>query len=359
MAKRKMTKSNTGRSDIGTDGADIKITSADGAENTDKSASDEIQPDGEEAEQPVDDRNWFYRVFSPNRMPFDRSRQGSFRRKLNDVLKTSTEETGDFSQSEKAMLRNILLLQDVRVKDLMVPRAEIKAVDISITLGELLSIFESSGHSRMPVYDDTLDDPRGMVHIRDLVAYITRTSFGRKSSRGKKLLPDLTKVDLSDNLAKLSLIRKILFVPPSMLAADLMARMQAARTQIALVIDEYGGTDGLVSLEDIVEVIVGDIEDEHDDDENLIQDLGNGVLRCDAKAEIDDIREALGGTFDVGEHAEDADTIGGIIFSLLSRVPVKGEVVDAFGYEFRILDADPRRVKLVDMVPSKRPGQRN
>src|SRR5262249_41893806 len=153
---------------------------------------------------------------------------------------------------------------EVRVEDVMVPRADIEAVEISITLGELLNVFEQSGHSRMPVYSGTLDDPRGMVHIRDVLAHITRSGQSRPDGLPREAAPegppDLANVDLARSIGALELIRTVLFVPPSMLASDLMARMQASRTQMALVIDEYGGTDGLASLEDIVEMVVGDIE---------------------------------------------------------------------------------------------------
>jgi CBS domain containing-hemolysin-like protein len=150
----------------------------------------------------------------------------------------------------------------------------------------------------------------------------------------------------------------VLFVPPSMLASDLMGRMQATRTQMALVIDEYGGTDGLASLEDIVEMVVGDIEDEHDDDEPMITQTGEGVFVVDGKAEIDDVAKMIGEDFAAGEHGEYVDTIGGMIFNTLGRVPARGEVVQAIpGFEFHVLDADPRRVKRVRIVQSQK-GER-
>jgi CBS domain containing-hemolysin-like protein len=198
-----------------------------------------------------------------------------------------------------------------------------------------------------------------MIHIRDVVGYITRISTtGRKRGKDNARTLDLTKVELNKELGKLNLTRPVIFAPPSMMAADLMARMQAMRIQMALVIDEYGGTEGLISLEDIVELIVGDIEDEHDDDEDLITVNEDGSLLLDARAEIEDIREVLQGKFQVGDHDEYAESIGGVIFSLLGRVPVKGEVVDAFGYEFRIREADPRRIKLIEMVVSKKAAHR-
>jgi CBS domain containing-hemolysin-like protein len=297
---------------------------------------------------------WLSRLFNRKRaLP-------SFREDLADALSADTTLHA-FSDGEKAMLHNILRLQDVRVEDLMVPRADIEAVEMEITLGDLLKIFEESGHSRMPVYHETLDDPRGMVHIRDLVGYITRTAAMSKQEAAARRRPvtaglDLKKVDLEKPLSALKLMRKVLFVPPSMLAADLMTRMQASRTQIALVIDEYGGTEGLVSLEDIVEVIVGDIEDEHDVDEEtpLIEEKGDGVYVVDAKAEIEDVAKVVGSDFQTGEYGDDVDTIGGLVFALTGRVPVRGEIIEGLGYEFRVIDADPRRLKRIELSVSKR-----
>lgn len=319
--------------------------------------SEPDSPDASSPEKPKKqkvDTTWLRQFFGGLR-----SAKTSMREDLSDALTKEGNAVGDFTPEERQMLHNILRLQDVRVEDLMIPRAEIEAVELTTTLGELLSLFESSGHSRMPVYDDTLDDPKGMIHIRDVVGFITRTStIGRKRSKGNARTLDLTKVELNKELGKLNLTRPVIFAPPSMMAADLMARMQAVRIQMALVIDEYGGTEGLISLEDIVELIVGDIEDEHDDDENLIKANEDGSLLVDARAEIEDINEILHGKFHVGDHSEYAESIGGVIFSLLGRVPVKGEVVEAFGYEFRIREADPRRIRLVEMVPSKKTPQR-
>ncbi|MEQ1954106.1 hemolysin family protein [Mesorhizobium sp. CN2-181] len=289
-----------------------------------------------------------------------RHRNGSsLRENLTDALAESDTDAEAFSPAERAMLNNILRLREVRVEDVMVPRADIEAVEISTSLGELLNVFEQSGHSRMPVYSGTLDDPRGMVHIRDVLAHITRAGRLKKGRTTRKppaaAVPlDLANVELNRSIGELNLIRTVLFVPPSMLASDLMARMQAARTQMALVIDEYGGTDGLASLEDIVEMVVGDIEDEHDEEEPLITQAGEGIYVVDAKAEIDDVAKMIGGDFSPGEHSEYVDTIGGLIFNALGRVPARGEVVQAVpGYEFHVLDADPRRVKRVRIVEAK------
>ena len=299
-------------------------------------------------------------VFSWLLRLFGRKKNGStIREDLADALSDDQGLAQGFSPEERAMLTSILHLQDKRVEDIMVPRADIIAVSDDISLAELLKVFEVSGHSRMPVYDDTLDDPRGMVHIRDVlntILKISKLSRAEIAKRRRKLPEnlDLKKVDLSKPISSMKLLREVMFVPPSMGARELMARMQAERMQIALVIDEYGGTDGLVTLEDIVEEIVGDIEDEHDDEDILIQDRGDGSYICDAKAELDDIRELLGADFAFGEHEEDVDTIGGLIFDILGRVPVRGEVINNNGFEFRVIDADPRRIKRVELLRFQR-----
>ncbi|MBX3577225.1 MAG: HlyC/CorC family transporter [Rhizobiaceae bacterium] len=299
---------------------------------------------------------------------FFRHKNGSsLREDLADALAGSETDGEAFSPGERAMLNNILRLREVRVEDVMVPRADIEAVEISTTLGALLLLFEESGHSRMPVYAENLDDPRGMVHIRDVVAHVTRQAQVRKSGRTSRKAAgaaaaaalDLANVDLTKSIGELNLTRTVLFVPPSMLASDLMARMQATRTQMALVIDEYGGTDGLVSLEDIVEMVVGDIEDEHDDEEALITKAGDGVYIVDGKAEIDDVAKVIGDEFSAGEHGDTVDTIGGMIFNALGRVPARGEVVQAVpGFEFHVLDADPRRVKRVRIIHDSKAERR-
>ncbi|WP_187969529.1 hemolysin family protein [Aquibium microcysteis] len=305
-----------------------------------------------------------------------RFRNGStLREDLADALAGGEEHGATFSPGERAMLNNILRLREVRVEDVMIPRADIEAIDISTKLGDLLTLFEESGHSRMPVYAESLDDPRGMVHIRDVVAHITRTARSRRRRSLRKAAAgaeapvpapapkpaglDLSNVDLDRTVEDLNLMRPVLFVPPSMLASDLMSRMQAGRIQMALVIDEYGGTDGLVSLEDIVEMVVGDIEDEHDEDEPLITKVGDGIFIVDAKAEIEEVAKVIGEGFAAGEHGEYVDTIGGIIFNALGRVPARGEVVQAIpGFEFHVLDADPRRVKRVRIVQGRSPARR-
>jgi len=300
------------------------------------------------------------------------------REDIADALMTDAVSNDVFSPEERAMLHNILRFREVRVEDVMVPRADIEAVDQTITIGELMILFEESGRSRMPVYADTLDDPRGMVHIRDLMSYVAKQARNKRRSgrpvasavppgaekaekpaRTPRAAFDLGRVDLDKPVAEAGIIRKILFVPPSMLASELLQRMQANRTQMALVIDEYGGTDGLVSHEDIVEMVVGDIEDEHDDEQARFTRLSDDVFLADARIELEEIAGAIGSDFDVHEQIEDVDTLGGLIFSELGRIPVRGEVVQAVpGFEFHIMDADPRRIKRVRITRKRAAARR-
>jgi CBS domain containing-hemolysin-like protein len=268
-------------------------------------------------------------------------------------------ETG-FSPEERAMLKNILGLRERRVEDVMIPRADIVAVQRDIPIGELVKVFEGAGHSRLVVYDDTLDDPIGMVHIRDLIGYMAARAAmsATTNSKRKKPIPaglDLKAIDLRVPLTSTEIIRKLLFVPPSMPAIDLLAKMQATRIHLALVIDEYGGTDGLVSIEDIVEEIVGEIDDEHDEDEtSAVMHQLDGSFLADARASLEDVTAIVGADFDVGEVADEVDTLGGYLVTRVGRVPVRGELVPGpAGFEIEVLDADPRRIKRVKIYRGK------
>jgi CBS domain containing-hemolysin-like protein len=272
-------------------------------------------------------------------------------------------ETG-FSPDESRMLKNILSLRERRLDDLMVPRADIVAVQQDIPLGELFKVFENASHSRLVVYNDTLDEPVGMVHIRDLIAFLTAratvqpepaasepgaTKTGSTAGQPPPADLNFAAVDLAMPLSATRIIRTILFVPPSMPAIDLLAKMQATHTHLALVIDEYGGTDGLASIEDIVEQIVGDIEDEHDEAvERAVVRQPDGSYIAAGRAGLDEVVSVIGADFDVGDAAEEVDTIGGYIVTQIGRVPVRGELIPGPGaFEIEILDADPRRVKRV------------
>ena len=285
---------------------------------------------------------------------------GSVRDDLQVVLDASQPDEVGFSAIERTMLRNILSLHERRIADVMVHRADIVAVKRDIPLGELMSLFESAAHSRLVVYNETLDDPEGMVHIRDLLAFMTaRARVGDAGkTRRKKPFPaglDLRTVDLAMPLADASIIRKLLYVPPSMRAIDLLAQMQASRIHLALVVDEYGGTDGLVTIEDIVEQIVGEIDDEHDSDEapSIVRQADNSFI-ADARASLDDARTVIGEDFVTGEAGEEVETLGGYLVSHVGRLPVRGEVISGPGnFEVEVLDADPRRVKRLRIAPRK------
>jgi CBS domain containing-hemolysin-like protein len=286
---------------------------------------------------------------------------------VRDDIEDALEEAGpdaDFTPQERAILKNVLALHDVRVEDVMVTRADVIAVQIDSPLSEVLSLFRTAGHSRLPVYGETLDDPRGMVHIRDFVDYLAAApQFGLAIERtpGQPAPPPF---DLSLPLAKAKILRPVLFAPPSMPALDLLLKMQATRTHMALVIDEYGGCDGLVSIEDVVEAIVGDIEDEHDETETpAIEKTAEGAFIADARVSLEDLSTALGDDFTQFGEAEEVDTIGGLVTAKVGRVPGRGEIVAGIGeYEFEILDADPRRVKKLKIQhatpPQKKPPAR-
>ena len=275
----------------------------------------------------------------------------TIRADLKDVLEDGAGET-DFSPTERTMLKNILGLRERRIVDVMVPRADIIAVQRSISLGELMNVFESAGHSRLVVYEDTLDDAIGMVHIRDLVAFMTMraAASAKANSRRKKPFPaglDFKAVDLAMPLSAAQIMRELLYAPPSMPVLDLLAKMQTTRIHLALVVDEYGGTDGVVSIEDIVEQIVGDIADEHDEETPPgVVRQPDGSFFADARANLEDLVSIVGAEFDVGEVANEVDTLAGYVATRIGRVPVRGELVPGPGpFELEILDADPRRVK--------------
>jgi CBS domain containing-hemolysin-like protein len=290
----------------------------------------------------------------------------SARADLQTVLEGGAHESG-FSPQERTMLTNILALRGRRVDDVMVPRADIIAVQQDISLGELIKVFEGAGHSRLVVYNETLDDPVGMVHIRDLIAHMAQraTVSAAKNTRRRKPLTanlDLKVVDLSIALSAAKIVRQILFVPPSMPALDLLAKMQATRIHLALVIDEYGGTDGIVSMEDVVEQIVGDIEDEHDEDETpAVVRQPDGSFLADARAQLEDVVATVGPEFAIGDVADEVDTLAGYVMTQVGRLPSRGEVVPGPGdFEIEVLDSDPRRLKRVRITRRNgRPGRRN
>ncbi len=278
---------------------------------------------------------------------------------LEQVLAAPPAASG-FSPEEAAMVRNILDLHDYRIERVMIPRADIVAVQQDIALSALIKVFESAGHSRLVVYNDTLDDPAGMVHIRDLISFMAARSGDAPPNAAPREEPpradlDFANLDLTTPLAATHIVRDILYAPPSMPALDLLAKMQATRIHLALVIDEYGGTDGLVSMEDLVEIIVGDIADEHDVDEiPAITRQSDGSFLAAGRASLDEVRALIGDEFDFGEARGEVDTLGGYLVIRAGHVPVRGELVPGPGsLEAEVLDADPRRVKRVKIYRRK------
>lgn len=277
--------------------------------------------------------------------------QAQPKRRLRDLLKRSepqaavTPRASDLSQ--RRMVTAAERFHRLRVDDVMVPRADIVAVESACKLHDLSDAFKAAGHSRLPVYKESLDEPVGMVHIKDLLPYLMLDAKGRtnKTYPNKKVLQYIK--------------REVLFVPPSMLAQDLLRRMQGRRIHMAIVVDEYGGTDGIVTIEDLIETIVGDIDDEHDEQEPEVQIVtgkgGRSVWEADARIHIDDFEKALGRDFATPDEEDDVDTLGGLIFTLAGRVPERGEIIrHASGIEFEVLDADSRRVKRLRISDAKR-----
>lgn len=291
----------------------------------------------EEAERPAE--TWLDRLRAAVGL-----RNATAREELEEALEEASTDDA-FTPEERAMLSNVLGLREIRVADVMVPRADVEAVDVEATLAELMSEFRESGHSRMPVYRDSLDEPVGMVHIKDLMLHLAKTA-AVPSRHGAPATVDLRRVDLSQTVGEAGLVRNVLFVPASMPVAKLLTTMQTSRMQMALVIDEFGGTDGVVSIEDVVETIVGDIEDEHDEVEPEITADADGWFVADGGASVEDVARATGGDLGKDRDEDEVETIGGLVFSLLGRIPVKGEtVIVPGGYEVRILDADQRRIR--------------
>ena len=294
-------------------------------------------------------------------------RGGPTRADIEVVLEAAGPGETGVSLEERTMIRNILALRGRRIEDVMVPRGDIVAVQQDISLGELVKVFEKAEHSRLVVYNDALDDPVGMVHIRDLIAFMTAHAAvsPEKNLKRKKPRPaglDLGAINLAMQLSSTKIMRTILFAPPSMPALDLLAKMQATHIHLALVVDEYGGTDGLVSMEDIVEQIVGEIADEHDTDEMpSVVHQADGSFVADARASLDDVLAAVGADFNVGDAAEEVDTIGGYLMAQVGRLPLRGELVPGpKGFEIEVLDSDPRRIKKVRIHRSKdRPIERD
>jgi len=264
----------------------------------------------------------------------------AMRESLEEVIEESERKEPALSQQERVMLANMLGFGELKVSDVMVPRAQILAVDEDTPMTELVALFRDAKHSRLPVYRETLDDPTGLVHVKDVRSLLEPDGAG-----GYRPVPS--------SIARLK--RPILFAPPSMRALDLLLKMQATHTHLALVIDEYGGTDGLVSIEDIIEEIVGDIADEHDEETPPLKREGEDFI-ADARLELEDFKTETGIDLATPETDADVDSLGGLVVWLLGRVPQRGEIIaHPAGYEFEVLEADPRKVKRLRIRRGDRP----
>jgi len=312
------------------------------------SIDNDLKP--EEARPTDEEASWFERLLQT----FGLGEEPDLRELIENALARSKSDT--LSSQERSMLRRILRLGTLTIEDVMVPRADIIAVDDTISVADLMGVFRQAEHSRVPVYHETLDDPRGMVHIRDLMSWITSEAEACKEGS-----LNLGKVDLGRNIASINILREILYVPGSMSVLDLLLKMQTTRLHLALVVDEYGGTDGLVSIEDLVEEVVGDIADEHDvEDEPLIKSDPRLGLVADARTPISDLEKHLGLELASEEQEEEVDTLGGLVFAIAGRIPARGELVQhPSGIEFEVLDADPRRIKKlrIHLPPAAETGQ--
>jgi len=252
--------------------------------------------------------------------------ESTLRESLDELIEDREDDEAPISESERALLANVLELRGRTIYDVMVPRADIVAVEETTPFETVIETMTGKGHSRLPVYRESLDDVIGMVHIKDLVAW-----------RGR--VEDFTLANVQ---------RSILFVSPSMQVMELLLEMRVKRSHMAIVVDEYGGVDGLVTIEDLVEEIVGEIEDEHDRaSEPDFVERPDGSFEADSRVPIDVLEGTFGMLLDDDER-EDIDTLGGLVFSLTGHVPIRGELVrHPAGVEFQVIDADPRRIKRV------------
>jgi CBS domain containing-hemolysin-like protein len=256
-------------------------------------------------------------------------RSPTLKESLEEVLEEHDADGEEIPDEEKELLRNVLTFSELTVEDIMVPRADIIYVNNDISFADLKTTIIEAAHTRIPVCRGSLDDVIGFLHIKDLVACLSNND-GDKFEIG-------------------GLVRQVLFVPPSMKISDVLVNMRAARVHMALVVDEYGGTTGIVTMEDVVEEIVGEIEDEHDtgEEENILIEQGKGVYEVSARIEINVLEKALETKLRSDEDDEDFETLGGLLFIKLGRIPSKGEIIQDKNFEYQIIDADPRRVKRV------------
>jgi len=245
---------------------------------------------------------------------------------LEELIEEPEEGEASLGASERQLLGNILDLHERTIADVMVPRADIVALKAGTDLAGLITLIAEEGHSRLPLYRETLDDAFGMVHVKDVLPW-----------RGR-----------DEDFAADAIMRPVLFVAPSMHVLELLLEMRAKRVHMALVVDEFGGVDGLVTIEDLVEEIIGEIEDEFDEDEkSSLEKHGDGSWTAGARTPLEDLETAIHQTLFSDEERDEVDTLGGLVFTIAGRVPTRGELLvhKASGLEFEVLDADPRHIK--------------
>jgi len=257
-----------------------------------------------------------------------RSNNNENSKDINNIIDNSDNSSRELTPEEKNMLNNVIGFGESRVEDCMVPRADIVGLELDTDVNDVLKIFSESNHSRIPVYRETLDNPIGMLHMKDLISVFSDKNF--------------------DDIDIEKFLREILFVPPSMKSRDLLVRMQTSRIHMALVIDEYGGTDGLVTIEDLIEEIIGEIEDElFEEDLDRIK-IHDNYIDTSARTSIEEINDIVGKSLFTDDIDEEINTIGGLVFVLAGRVPQRGELINhPLGFEIEITDADSRRIKKV------------
>jgi magnesium and cobalt transporter len=261
-----------------------------------------------------------------------RALEQSVRESIAELVQEAAEppqqgERPELDRQERTLIANVLRLRETTVDDIMVPRADIVAMSVDLTLEQALAEIRIHGHSRLPVYREQLDDIVGMVHIKDLFAYVGRP----------------------EAFSLANIVRQPLMMAPQVPVLEALLQMRQSRMHLALIVDEYGGIDGLVTIEDLVETIVGDISDEHDEVAGpMVTERADGALDIDARLPVEEFEAKLGPVLTEDEREADIDTVGGLVFTLAGRVPAKGELIShPSGIEFRILDADPRRIRRV------------
>ena len=278
---------------------------------------------------------WFSRLRTwLGRTRKEREAEASLRETIEELIEEREAEE-PIAADERALIANVLQLRTLTARDVMVPRSDIDAIEIDTSIPDLVQHMTASGHSRVPVYRGTLDDVLGMIHSKDLLATI---------AEGKPV-----------TLRRL--LRKVMFVSPAMRTMDMLIEMRAAKTHMALVVDEFGGVDGLVTIEDLIEQIVGEIDDEHDETEApKIERRADGSIFADARASIEEFEKELGPTLSI-EEKQTADTLAGLVTSLAGHLPVRGEIIrHPSGIEFEVVEADARRVKRLRVLNAPDPA---